>query len=103
MYAHERSLVEKYQGKPFALLGVNTDPLDTVKDIYKQQNITWRSWVAGGTDGRIPATWGIELWPTIFLIDHQGTIRHKFSSITPAKLDQLIEELMSAAKAGEDG
>lgn len=95
MYAHERSLVEKLADEPFALLGVNTDPIEDVKDIYERENITWRSWVQGGTNGPIPTKWNITSWPTIFLIDHEGIIRHRFGVVSPAQLDTSIDELLA--------
>jgi hypothetical protein len=87
--------VRKYQDQPFALLGVNADPIDEIKEIYKTENITWRSWIQGGVDGPIPTKWNISSWPTIFLIDRNGIIRHKLGVVAPAELDVLIEELMA--------
>ena len=52
MYPHERSLVKRLEGKPFALLGVNSDTKDRVRQAMKKENITWRSWWDGGnTEG----------------------------------------------------
>jgi hypothetical protein len=95
MYAHERSLVQKYEGQPFTLLGINSDPIDEIKEIYNAENITWRSWIQGGTDGPIPTKWNITSWPTIFLIDHDGIIRHRLGVVSPSELDELIDELMA--------
>lgn len=95
MYAHERSLVEKLSDKPFALLGVNSDPIEEVADIYKAENITWRSWIQGSTLGPIPTKWNITTWPTVFLIDHKGIIRHKLNVTPPGELDKLIDELLA--------
>src|SRR5260370_27687213 len=100
MYSDERSLVEKTQVKPFALLGVNSDRDRTaLKDILKQQNITWRSFWAGGTEGAIPTQWQITGWPTVFIIDHKGVIRHKFdqwfsngSDALDAEINKLLTE-----------
>ena len=49
MYPHERSLVKHMEGKPFALLGINSDPKDALRKAMKQENITWRSWWDGGS------------------------------------------------------
>ena len=95
MYAHERSLVEKYEDQPFALLGVNTDSLDDIKKIYADNQINWRSWVQGSIDGPVPTKWNIESWPTIFLIDHEGIIRHRFNTISPDALDEMIGALVA--------
>ena len=100
MYAHERSLVEHYKNQPFALLGVSTDSLDEIKQICEKNKITWRSWAQGSIEGPIPTKWAIETWPTIFLIDHKGIIRHKFNIISPAELDGMIETLMSEVALG---
>ena len=43
MYPHERSLVKKMKDKPFALIGVNSDPRPKVKAAKIRENITWRS------------------------------------------------------------
>ena len=99
MYPHERSLVKKYASKPFALIGVNTDPnRETLKKVLKDQKITWRSFWNGprGTEGPIAARWKVEGWPTIYLIDHEGVIRHKYlGSPEGDALDQAIEKLIA--------
>ena len=104
MFPHERSLVKRMaeEKKPFALVGVNSD---TDKDLIKKQNekqgITWRSFWCGkdGTSGAIPTKWNVQGWPTLYLIDHKGVIRHKFlGNPGDTKLDELIEELVKAAE-----
>ena len=66
MYPHERSLVERLEGKPFALLGVNSDS-DREKlknEVLPKENITWRSfWNGGSTDGPISNEWNVHGWP----------------------------------------
>ena len=79
MYEHERSLVKRLEGKPFALIGVNSDSnREELKKVLVDEHITWRSFWAGGTSGPIPTQWQIMGWPTVFIIDHKGVIRHKF-------------------------
>ena len=44
MIPHERSLVDKLQGKPFALLGINTDgDLNSFKQQCMDQGVTWQA------------------------------------------------------------
>jgi|GEM_PF-796362 len=102
MYPHERSLVQTMQGRPFSLLGVNNDEeLDTVKTAVKENELNWRSWWDGG-DGPIVKDFGIESFPTIFLVDHTGVIRYK--NLRGAALDMAIELLVSEAEsAGAKG
>jgi hypothetical protein len=97
MYPHERSLVKKLEGKPFALIGVNSDnDRDELKDVMKEQRITWRSfWNGGDTSGPISKEWKVRSWPTLVLIDAKGVIRNKWEGSPggPA-IDQAVEALL---------
>ncbi len=104
MYAHERSLVKRLEGKPFVLLGVNSDPdRAELKKVMDKEKITWRSfWNGGSTQGPISGRWNIEGWPTLFLIDAKGVIRHMHLGSPGDKalddeLDKLIAEMESKA------
>jgi len=102
MYPHERSLVKKLAGKPFALIGVNSDKDKTVlAKRVKEENITWRSFWNGpeGTSGPISAKWNVGSWPTIYVIDHKGVIR--FKNARGKKLDEAVEKLLAEAEAGQ--
>jgi hypothetical protein len=75
---HEKALVERFQGQPFAILGVNTD---ADKNEYRKKilehGITWNSIFAGSPDSEIPNSWGIMGYPTTFLFDVNGVLRHR--------------------------
>jgi hypothetical protein len=102
MYPHERSLVKRLEGKPFALVGVNSDKdLKALKPILEKEQITWRSFWNGekGTAGPISAEWNVRGWPTLYLIDHKGVIRHRFlGSPGEERLDAAIEKLVQEAE-----
>src|SRR5947199_10035292 len=97
MYPHERSLVKKMEGKPFVLLGVNSDQTrEIAKQAVTSQKLTWRSFYAGQGGGTIAPTYQIQGWPTLFLIDHKGVIRQKWlGSPGNEKLDAAVEELVT--------
>lgn len=102
MFPHERSLVKRLEGKPFALIGVNSDPdkKDCLEKNVKQE-ITWRSFWNGpsGTQGPISAEWNVTGWPTLYAIDHKGVIRHKsVGSPGGEAIDKWIEDLIEAAE-----
>lgn len=102
MFPHERSLVKRMEGKPFALIGVNSDrDREDCKKKNEQEQITWRSfWNGGSTSGPISTQWNVRGWPTLYLIDHKGVIRHKFLGSPGAEtLDRLIDELVAEAEA----
>ena len=94
MYPHERSLVMRLQGKPFALLGINSDKnLNDLHTAMAREQITWRSWWdGGGTGGPIATLFGIRSWPTIYVLDHKGVIRYK--NVRGEALDQAVDTLL---------
>jgi hypothetical protein len=99
MYPHERSLVKRLEGKPFALVGVNSDrDKAELKKAMAKENITWRSfWNGGSTAGPISTRWAIQGWPTLYLIDHKGIIRKKWvgspgEEVMNKEIDKLVKE-----------
>ena len=102
MYPHERSLVTSMQGRPFALLGVNTDDeVSRAQTAVKENNLNWRSWYDGG-GGPIVESYRISSFPTIFLVDHNGVIR--FKNLRGQPLELAIEMLVAEAEdAGMKG
>src|SRR5437899_9323524 len=103
MYPHERSLVKRLQNKPFVLLGINSDSdREKLKKVLEKEQITWRSFWAGGTSGPIPTQWRIRGWPSILLIDHNGVVRQKYAGpLDQAVLDQEIDRLVKEAESKE--
>jgi hypothetical protein len=97
MYPHERSLVQRLAEKPFALIGVNSDrDREQLKETMQKEGITWRSfWNGGSTSGPISTKWNVRGWPTMYILDHEGIIRHKFlGSPGGETLDRLINEIL---------
>jgi peroxiredoxin len=90
----EITIVAKYKDRPFVLLGVNTDSdRETLKAAQTDQNMTWRSlW---DQTRSITKTWGVDGFPTLFLIDAEGKLRHKFRGKTPIdELEKAIEKCL---------
>jgi hypothetical protein len=99
MYSHERSLVKRYQGRPFALVGVNTDSeAETLKKVQEEEHMTWPSWF-DGHGGPITRQWKITGFPSLFLIDAKGMIRFQHAGAPSAEeLDPEIETLVKEAE-----
>jgi peroxiredoxin len=101
MYPHERSLVKAMGDKPFVLLGINSDrSKDVLKKVIADEKMTWRSWWDGGnTQGPIATKWNVHGWPTLYVVDHKGVIRHKWEgSPGEKKLDAALNKLVKAAE-----
>ncbi len=104
-HPQQRSVAKKFAGRPLAVLDVNSDvDLERRKRINAKNQITWRAvqWTdAEGAPGPIAIRWGIHEWPTLFLIDHQGIIRHKYvGSPGEGALARDLEKLVREAEAG---
>jgi hypothetical protein len=99
MYPHERSLVKRLAGEPFALIGVNSDKdLEELQDVLVEENITWRSFWNGpdGTGGPISTRWNVHGWPTIYVLDHEGKIR--FKNVRGEAMDKAVDQLLAEMK-----
>jgi hypothetical protein len=95
MYPHERSLVKRLEGKPFALLGINSDRnKEDLKKVLEKEQITWRSWWdGGGTEGPIQTRWNIRGWPTVYILDHKGIIRYR--DVRDREMDEAVDKLLA--------
>jgi thiol-disulfide isomerase/thioredoxin len=91
---HERSLVERLEGKPFALLGIDgdADRQKALKTIAKER-MNWPSWWdQRDGDGPIATAWNVRGWPTLYILDHNGVIRYK--NFVRADLGKLVDKLV---------
>jgi peroxiredoxin len=99
MLPHERSLVEKLKEKPFTIVAVNSDQTrEKLKDVMAKESITWPQFFdGGGTSGPIATAWNVTGWPTLYLIDAKGVIRHK-NLRDEAAMEKAIEALVQEAE-----
>src|SRR5436305_9717368 len=100
MYPHERSLVKDLANKPFAILGINSDPdREKLKTTLKEEEITWRSWWDIDTSGVIATKWNVHGWPTIYVLDAKGVIRYK--NVRGDALEAAIQKLLKEMESSE--
>ena len=96
MFPHERSLVKRLAGQPFALIGVNSDSdKEALKPVLEKESITWRSFWNGpnGTGGPISKRWNVKGWPTIYVLDAESKIR--FKGVRGESMDKAVDELLA--------
>jgi thiol-disulfide isomerase/thioredoxin len=99
---HERALVEKYENRPFVLLGANADETpQEARQVMFNHGVTWRSWWAGPTSELATLTdrnrYDVRYYPTLFVIDAGGVIRYSGNDVNRA--DAIIEALVREAEA----
>jgi AhpC/TSA family len=100
MYPHERALVKAFKDQPFALIGINSDSdPKKLKEVIKKEQITWRSFWDKSTGGPIHRAWGINAFPSIFILDHKGIIRFKILPRDHPTLDQKVRDLLKEQRA----
>ena len=97
MVPHERELINRLEGKPFVLLGVNGDEdWEAARSVMAKERMTWRSWWNGGKTGAIVTTWCVEKWPTVYILDTKGVIR--YDNVRFEMMDQAIDRLVKEAE-----
>ena len=96
---HERLLAERMRGRPFVLVGVNSDEdRDALKVTIEREKITWRSWFDDGrVGGPIAHRWNVSSWPTVYVIDPRGVIRARPGGYD-ALLDKMVDDLVGEAE-----
>lgn len=93
---HEKEMVERYRGKPFALIGVNGDTdREAARKAVGKYEMTWPSFwgYADRPEGPISVAWNLLAWPTIYVLDAKGVIHYVGHS--DAKLDELVSQLLT--------
>ena len=98
MIPHEKELVERLKNEPFALIGINTDS-DKHEYFTKQKamGVSWRSSWQGSTRGPLCTEWGVQSFPTIYVLDHKGVIR--YIGVRGKDMDKAVDTLLAELKA----
>jgi hypothetical protein len=96
----ERSLGQRFENRPFVVLGVNTDlQREELVQVQAKDQLPFRSWCDGPYPGDIARQWGANAFPTVYLIDHRGQVRfHPEGPLTMDSLAPLIEQLVREAE-----
>lgn len=93
-----RALVKEMEGRPFELLGVNSDT-DRIyaRKVELTQKISWRSfWNGGSRFGEISTKWAVEKWPVLYVIDANGIVQMRSAGgHNKEEILKLIEKLVS--------
>jgi thiol-disulfide isomerase/thioredoxin len=104
LYPEQRSLVKRLKGRPFTLVTIDADPdRSAVKAAWEAEGNSWPCIYDGLWDGPINTAWNIQQYPTIYVLDHKGTIRHKdlTGKALEEAVDGLLKELETSKRARE--
>jgi thiol-disulfide isomerase/thioredoxin len=101
-YPYHRLLLELHKDKPFAIVGINSDPkLDVARQGKIDSRLSYRAWwdghAAKNTEGPIATEWGVTGWPTTYVLDKKGVIR--FAGLRHEDLLKAVAQLMAEKDA----
>ncbi len=104
-YPHYRAWQDRYKDdKDLLIIGVHTPEFDQERDVQRikdrmaKNQLTFA--VAVDNDRAIWKAWGNEYWPSIYLVDKKGVIRHRwdgelgddgYKKVT-GQIDELLAE-----------
>jgi thiol-disulfide isomerase/thioredoxin len=92
MIPHEREMVERLKDKPFTLVSVSADTeKKTLTNFLAKEKMPWTHWW-NGEDGGIVEEWEVDHFPTIYVIDAKGIIRHK--ELRGEELEKAVNDLL---------
>jgi thiol-disulfide isomerase/thioredoxin len=93
MVPDERKLVARLAGKPFALVGINSDTdRAKLKAAVERERITWRSFRDGPAPSPIASAWNVHSWPTVYVLDRKGVIRYR--NVRGHDLEEAVDALL---------
>jgi peroxiredoxin len=97
----EMELLKQHSGKPFAIVDVSgDDEVETVEEHVKDHSMPWTHWFNGHEGGVLDA-WNVQAFPTIYVIDAAGVIRHR--NIHGDELNKAVETLVKEAEQAGNG
>ncbi len=97
MIPHERQMVAKLKDKPFALVSVSADDeVQIVKEFVADHDMPWSHWYSGPDSG-VVEDWNVRHFPTIYVLDAKGVIRHK--EVRGEELEEAVNDLLKEADA----
>jgi peroxiredoxin len=94
-------LVEKFKGRPLAVIGVNNDPEAKLRSLEADDTVTWTSF--SDPENKLAREYRVGLWPVVFVLDGERKIHYSGAPGSFAELtaEALLAEIKPAAGATE--
>src|SRR5690606_37124058 len=88
-------LTEQFEGRPVAILGMNTDRNEEdARFVCEVMGLKYATLLRAE---EIPGSYGVQAFPTLIIIDPEGTVRYVHVGYSPtlrAEVAKVIEELL---------
>jgi hypothetical protein len=93
---HQREMVRRLKDKPFVLISISADEKkETLLNFLEKQPMPWTHWHNGSKGGLVDG-WNIHYFPTIYVLDAKGVIRHR--DVRGEDLDKAVTDLLGEAE-----
>jgi peroxiredoxin len=95
---HERQMMtEKYKDRPFTILGVANDSVETLQEFRKMNALPWPNIV--DERGIVAGQWDVKAFPSAVLVDHTGVIRGTWiAGINPDAVWSAVDSAVREAE-----
>lgn len=93
-------MVDKYAKRPFAMLGVNRDPVEVGAAAARDKKMTWMNF-SEGEKAKVSAAYHVSSFPTVCVVDAQGVVRLYGDGmmLKTGEVQALVEKLVKQAEA----
>lgn len=100
-YPRLREISRRLAGRRFELISINAEPgksMEELRSAWTSEGNDWRCLFDGSWEGPIQKAWNIQSFPTIYVLDARGLIRHKANHAR--ELDGIVDRLLSESEPG---
>jgi peroxiredoxin len=86
------NLVAKFRGRPVIVLGINNDPVTSLRALEANDAVTWQNF--SDPENKLAVEYRISAWPNVFVLDGQRKIHYSGAPGSFAELtaDALLSE-----------
>lgn len=104
MFFYDNSLITRHNGRPFVMVGVNTDTSEQViakgLQAYKQNRRSFKNKLPDGT--LLTKALNITALPSMILVDHRGIIRKVWTGVPDTRdIDFLVDSVVRSAETAK--
>lgn len=88
------AMEEKFKGKPFAIMGVNNDPLDKLRALEADNTVPWNNF--SDPENKLAREYRVGSWPLVYVLD--GDRKIHFAGAPGSFAELTADALLAPAK-----
>lgn len=91
------AMEKKFKGRPFAIIGVNNDPVDKLRALQADGTVPWPNF--SDPENQLAKEYRVGSWPLVYVLDGERKIH--YAGAPGSFVELTAEALLSEAKAVE--